>query len=31
VARVRTRRVRGGWTLTACAHGAYTLKVLKRI
>jgi endoglycosylceramidase len=30
VRQVRARRVRGGWTVTACARGAYTLKVARR-
>jgi endoglycosylceramidase len=31
VTRIRARRVRGGWTLSACARGAYMLQVLKRV
>ena len=27
---VRARRVRGGWTVTACARGAYTLRLTRR-
>jgi endoglycosylceramidase len=30
VRQVRVRRVRGGWTVTACARNAYTLKLLGR-